>query len=125
MDHSPPTRRTQLKRLPKRGVYDKAAVHAILDEGLICHVGFTHDGQNYAVIGVLHQGVKRIGACRHTEAGDVEIGLSLERGGGVRSGAPYRIGRILRYHGAISKDLTAAHGRRGVTMCPLLWCNCR
>jgi hypothetical protein len=49
MDQFPPTRRTQLKRLPKRGVYDKAAVHAILDEGLICHVGFTLDGQTYVI----------------------------------------------------------------------------
>ena len=49
MDQFPPTRRTQLKRLPKRGVYDKAAVHAILDEGLICHVGFALDGQTYVI----------------------------------------------------------------------------
>jgi hypothetical protein len=49
MDQFPPTRRTQLKRLPKRGVYDKAAVHAILDEGLICHGVFTIDGQTYVI----------------------------------------------------------------------------
>src|ERR1017187_5212718 len=49
IDQFPPTRRTQLKRPPKRGVYDKAAVHAILDEGLICHVGFALDGQTYVI----------------------------------------------------------------------------
>jgi uncharacterized protein len=40
MDFSP-TERTTLKRLPKRGVYDRDVVYAILDEALICHVGFT------------------------------------------------------------------------------------
>jgi nitroimidazol reductase NimA-like FMN-containing flavoprotein (pyridoxamine 5'-phosphate oxidase superfamily) len=30
--------------MPKRGAYDRASVHAILDEGLICHVGFVHAG---------------------------------------------------------------------------------
>jgi nitroimidazol reductase NimA-like FMN-containing flavoprotein (pyridoxamine 5'-phosphate oxidase superfamily) len=44
-----PTDRTQVKRLPKRGVYDKAQVHAILDEGFVCHVGFAVDGQPYVI----------------------------------------------------------------------------
>jgi uncharacterized protein len=44
-----PTERTQVKRLPKRAVYDKAQVHAILDEGFVCHVGFTADGQPYVI----------------------------------------------------------------------------
>lgn len=45
----PTTSRTQVRRLPKRGVYDKAQVHAILDEGFICHVGFVVDGQPYVI----------------------------------------------------------------------------
>jgi nitroimidazol reductase NimA-like FMN-containing flavoprotein (pyridoxamine 5'-phosphate oxidase superfamily) len=45
----PPTSRTQVHRLPKRGVYDKAQVHAILDEGFICHVGFVVDGQPFVI----------------------------------------------------------------------------
>src|SRR5580698_8888625 len=45
----PTTNRTQVRRLPKRGVYDKAQVHAILDEGFICHVGFAVDGQPYVI----------------------------------------------------------------------------
>src|ERR1700690_2259283 len=40
-----PTTRTKVRRLRKRGVYDKARVHAILEEGIICHVGFVKDGQ--------------------------------------------------------------------------------
>jgi nitroimidazol reductase NimA-like FMN-containing flavoprotein (pyridoxamine 5'-phosphate oxidase superfamily) len=44
-----PTPRTTLKRLPKRGAFDRATVHAILDEGLYCHVGFAVDGQPYVI----------------------------------------------------------------------------
>ena len=38
------TKRTTLKRAHERGSYDRATVHAILDEALICHVAFIHDG---------------------------------------------------------------------------------
>jgi nitroimidazol reductase NimA-like FMN-containing flavoprotein (pyridoxamine 5'-phosphate oxidase superfamily) len=41
--------RTTVKRLPQRGAYDRATVHAILDEGLVCHVGFVVDAQPYVV----------------------------------------------------------------------------
>jgi uncharacterized protein len=43
------TDRTRLRRLPERGHYDRATVHAILDEGFLCHVGFVVDGQPYAL----------------------------------------------------------------------------
>ncbi|HEY3055089.1 MAG TPA: pyridoxamine 5'-phosphate oxidase family protein [Thermoanaerobaculia bacterium] len=38
------TERTTVKRLAKRGNYDPETIHAILDEALICHVGFVVDG---------------------------------------------------------------------------------
>ena len=38
------TERTTVKRLAKRGVYDRETVYAILDEALICHAGFVVDG---------------------------------------------------------------------------------
>src|SRR5919198_3940106 len=44
-----PTERTRVRRLPERGVYDRATVHAILDEGFLCHVGFAVDGQPYTL----------------------------------------------------------------------------
>jgi uncharacterized protein len=44
-----PTRRTTVKRLAKRAVYDKARVHAILDEGYLCHVGFVREGQPFVI----------------------------------------------------------------------------
>lgn len=40
-----PTDRTTLKRLPKRGDFDRQAIFAILDEAFICHVGFIVDGK--------------------------------------------------------------------------------
>ena len=43
------TQRTKLKRLPKRGSYEREVVNAILDEGFICHVGFVVDGQPYVI----------------------------------------------------------------------------
>jgi nitroimidazol reductase NimA-like FMN-containing flavoprotein (pyridoxamine 5'-phosphate oxidase superfamily) len=43
------TARTTVKRLPKRAAYDPATVNAILDEALICHLGFVHDGQPYVI----------------------------------------------------------------------------
>ena len=44
-----PTPRTTVRRLKKRAVYDKAVVHAILDEGFICHVGFVVETQPYVI----------------------------------------------------------------------------
>jgi uncharacterized protein len=45
----PPSERTTVKRMPHRGVYDREAINAILDEGLICHLGFTLDEQPYVL----------------------------------------------------------------------------
>ena len=45
----PQTERTTLKRLPKRGVYDRQLVYRILDEGFICHVGFAVEGQPFVI----------------------------------------------------------------------------
>ena len=39
-----PSRRTQVRRLAERGSYDRSLINAVLDEALICHVGFVHEG---------------------------------------------------------------------------------
>lgn len=44
-----PTSRTRLSRKPDRGSYDRATVYAILDEALICHIGFAVAGQPYVL----------------------------------------------------------------------------
>jgi uncharacterized protein len=45
MNNFVPTERTTLRRLPKRGVFERAEVYQILDEGFICHVGFITAGK--------------------------------------------------------------------------------
>jgi uncharacterized protein len=44
-DVLPPTARTRLHRLPKRGVFERATLNAILDEALVCHLGFVDGGR--------------------------------------------------------------------------------
>ncbi|MFF9475977.1 pyridoxamine 5'-phosphate oxidase family protein [Streptomyces roseolus] len=43
-DRYTPTDRTVPTRSRKRASYDRAVVHAILDEGYVCHLGFVRDG---------------------------------------------------------------------------------
>jgi uncharacterized protein len=45
--------RLRVKREPQRAHYDRETVEAILDEALICHLGFAVDGRPY-VIPTLH-----------------------------------------------------------------------
>jgi len=44
-----PTVRTTVKRHPERGAYDRATIDPILDEALICHLGFVVDGQPFVI----------------------------------------------------------------------------
>jgi len=44
MDIISPTDRTVLKRLPQRGSFEREQINQILDEGIVCHVGFVVDG---------------------------------------------------------------------------------
>src|SRR5271154_5166246 len=48
-DNFTPTARTRVVREAHRGVYERAAAYAILDEGFICHVGFVLDGQPFVI----------------------------------------------------------------------------
>lgn len=49
MDKFTPTPKTTLKRLPERGDFDRQTVYQILDEALVCHVGFAVDGQPFVI----------------------------------------------------------------------------
>lgn len=44
-----PTSRTTLRRLPERGSFERAQLEAILDEALVCHVGFVEGGQPFVI----------------------------------------------------------------------------
>jgi len=41
--------RTRIVREPQRAVYDRELIYKILDEGFVCHVGFTADGQTFVI----------------------------------------------------------------------------
>ncbi|MEZ4559705.1 MAG: pyridoxamine 5'-phosphate oxidase family protein [Caldilineaceae bacterium] len=69
--------RNRVRRLPARGVYDRATIYAIVDAAPICHVGFAVDGQPY-VIPTIHarvddtiflHGAKASRLLKHVEAG--------------------------------------------------------
>ena len=44
-----PTERTKLKRIPKRGAFDRETIYKILDEAFICHVGFAVENQPFVI----------------------------------------------------------------------------
>ena len=71
------TTRSQVRRLGSRARYDREAVYQIVDEALVCHVGFEVDGQPY-VIPTLHarqgdhlllHGAPNSRLIRHVQAG--------------------------------------------------------
>ncbi len=41
---TPPSERTRVRRAPDRGAYDRTTIDAILDEGIVCHLGVVVDG---------------------------------------------------------------------------------
>jgi hypothetical protein len=43
------TDRTRVRRLPARASYDRTVIDGILDEALVCHVGFAVEGQPYVI----------------------------------------------------------------------------
>jgi uncharacterized protein len=43
------TERTKLKRIPRRGSFDRDTIYAILDEAFICHIGFEANGQTFVL----------------------------------------------------------------------------
>lgn len=71
------TPRNQVKRLRERGHYDVATIYPIIDEALICHVGFVLDEQPFVIptiharVGdtILLHGAKASRMLRHLEAG--------------------------------------------------------
>jgi nitroimidazol reductase NimA-like FMN-containing flavoprotein (pyridoxamine 5'-phosphate oxidase superfamily) len=51
---SAPTPRTQVHRIPERGVYERDTVDAILDEALICHVSWVEPGGGPRCLPTIH-----------------------------------------------------------------------
>jgi nitroimidazol reductase NimA-like FMN-containing flavoprotein (pyridoxamine 5'-phosphate oxidase superfamily) len=69
--------KTRINRLPQRGHYDRETIYAILDEALICHVGFVEGGQPYVIPinfarmddRIILHGAKASRLLKHIEAG--------------------------------------------------------
>lgn len=77
MSEFPKTDQNHIKRLPERGHYDRETIYRILDEALICHIGFAEKGQPYVIpinfarvedTVVLH-GARASRLLKHIEAG--------------------------------------------------------
>ncbi len=49
MSDFPKSELNTVRRLPKRGHYDRDVIYPIVDEALICHVGFSIDGQPFVM----------------------------------------------------------------------------
>jgi nitroimidazol reductase NimA-like FMN-containing flavoprotein (pyridoxamine 5'-phosphate oxidase superfamily) len=49
MSTYPPSERTRITRLPKRGNYDQAIIHEILDEALYGTIAYVRDGQPFQI----------------------------------------------------------------------------
>jgi nitroimidazol reductase NimA-like FMN-containing flavoprotein (pyridoxamine 5'-phosphate oxidase superfamily) len=43
------TERTKIKRIPKRGNFERDTINQILDECFVCHIGFTMDEQSFVL----------------------------------------------------------------------------
>jgi hypothetical protein len=74
-----PTERTTLGRRKHRALTDRAALHAVLDEGLICHLGVVRDG----VPLVLPTGYGRDGDTLYLHGSTGASSLRAAAGGGV------------------------------------------
>jgi len=48
-DTFPSSDRTRVVREANRAVYDRDAIYRILDEGLVCHIGFADEGQPFVI----------------------------------------------------------------------------
>jgi nitroimidazol reductase NimA-like FMN-containing flavoprotein (pyridoxamine 5'-phosphate oxidase superfamily) len=86
MSDYPITPRNRVRRLPKRGRYDRRTVHAIIDEALLCHVAFVSERVPY-LIPTLHarlgdslllHGARTSRLLRHVAAGHpVAVAVTL------------------------------------------------
>ena len=49
MKEFPRTDKTKITRLPKRGIYDKNEIYAILDEALVCTIAYVQGGEPFQI----------------------------------------------------------------------------
>lgn len=91
METFPVTDLNKVKRIPKRGQYDKATIYEILDAAFMCHVGFSMDNQPFVIptaYGRLEDSVYIHGATTsrmlvHLEKGSVPVCLTVTHLDGI------------------------------------------
>ncbi len=49
MEKFPITEKTEITRLPKRGVYEKETIYQVLDEALFCTLAYVREGQPFQI----------------------------------------------------------------------------
>ena len=85
-----PTEVSRVRRVPERGQYDKETIYGIVDDALICHVGFVQEGRPF-VIPTLHarqgdeillHGATTSRLIRHVQAGH-EVCLTMTHVDGI------------------------------------------
>ncbi|HKI28912.1 MAG TPA: pyridoxamine 5'-phosphate oxidase family protein [Actinomycetota bacterium] len=74
---APPSERTRVRRLPERGVYERDAIDAIVDEALICHLAYVQDGEP-RVIPTIHA---RVGDILYVHGSNASRTLRATKGG--------------------------------------------
>jgi nitroimidazol reductase NimA-like FMN-containing flavoprotein (pyridoxamine 5'-phosphate oxidase superfamily) len=84
----PITARNRVRRMPKRGHYDRDTVYGIIDEALVCHVAFAVDGVP-AIIPTLHarrgdslllHGARSSRLLQHAVGNPVSVAITLVDG---------------------------------------------
>lgn len=106
-----PTARTSPARNAGRVSYDRAAVHAVLDEALVCHVGFVVDGQP-VVLPQLHARVEDT-LYLHGSTGARGLRAAADGGVDVCVTATLTDGLVLArsaFHHSINYRTVVAHG---------------
>jgi len=70
--------KNKVKRRPDRGHYDKETIYSIVDETMLCHIGFVQDGQPFVIPAlyarkdnqILIHGASTSRLMKHIEAGN-------------------------------------------------------
>jgi uncharacterized protein len=76
----PPSERTKVRRVPEVAEYDREAIDAVLDEAIVCHLGFVDESGQPYVIPTLHA---RVGDLLYVHGSSASRALKV-----LASGAP-------------------------------------
>ncbi len=101
-----PSVRTSPSRNAGRVSYDRAAVHAVLDEALVCHVGFVVDGQP-VVLPQLHA---RVDETLYLHGSTGARGLRAASDGGLDVCVTATLLARSAFHHSINYRAVVAHG---------------